>query len=285
MINIISKLDEDIRLRGLSEKTHEAYLGNARRYLRFLDNKPIEKTTEADIRRYSAYLRDERRLSPKTINTYLDAVVFLYDVTLGRNLNRKQTPRMKLPKELPAILSRSELGTIMDRTGNLKHLAMLSLGYGSGLRAAEVCNLKVGDIDSKEMRLFIRNGKGGKDRYTILSHTSLAYLRQYWKVYRPAHPEGYLFYGHQGLPHSKGACNSAFKAALKRIDIVPKERQHTFHMLRHCFATYMLEDGTPLLTLKELLGHASLSSTMVYLHLVNVSKGLKCPIDKAVYCD
>lgn len=278
MMDILDKLGEDIRLRGLSEKTSEAYLGNVGRFLRFLDDTPIEETSEADIRRYSAYLRDVRHLAPKTINTYLDAVFFLYDVTLERELSKRQAPRMKLSKTLPVILSRFELGALLDRTDNLKHRAILSLGYGSGLRASEVCGLKVSDIDSSEMRLFIRNGKGAKDRYTVLSNTSLQYLRHYWKVYRPAHPEGYLFTGHYGHMLTTGACNSAFKAALARIGLVPEGR--SYHLLRHCFATYMLEDGTPLLTLKELLGHASLSSTMVYLHLINVSKGLACPIDK-----
>ena len=277
-MNILDKLDEDIRLRGLSEKTGKVYLENVKRYLRFLGDIPIEKTSEADLRRYSAYLRDERKLKPKTINTYLDAVFFLYDITLGRELSRKQAPRMKLPKRLPAILSRAELRALLDTTDNLKHRAILSLGYGSGLRASEVCNLKVSDIDSCEMRLFIRDGKGGKDRYTVLSHTSLAYLRQYWKVYRPHHPQGYLFFGHYGQTLSAGACNSAYKSALTRIGLKPEG--HTYHQLRHCFATYMLEDGTPLLILRELLGHASLSSTMVYLHLANVSEGLVCPIDE-----
>jgi site-specific recombinase XerD len=283
MMNILEKLDEDIRLRGLSEKTRKAYLGNAKRYLNFIGDIPIEETSEADIRRYSAYLRDVRQLAPKTINAYLDAVFFLYDITLGRELSRKQAPRMKLPKRLPVILSRPELKALIDKTDNLKHCAMLSLGYGSGLRASEVCRLKVSDIDSKEMRLLIRDGKGGKDRYTVLSHTSLAFLRHYWKVYRPRHPEGYLFTGHYGHILTTGACNSAFKAALARVGLVSEGR--SYHLLRHCFATYMLEDGTPLLTLKELLGHASLSSTMVYLHLVNVSKGLACPIDEEVYGD
>jgi len=282
-MNILSKLDEDIRLRGFSEKTREAYLGNAKRYLGFLGDRAIEETSEADVRHYSAYLRDVRHLAPKTINTYLDAVIFLYEVTLERQLGRRQVPRMKLPKRLPVLLSRSELKVLLDATDNTKHRAMLSLGYGSGLRASEVCNLKVGDIDSKEMRLLIRNGKGNKDRHTVLSQTSLAYLRQYWKMYRPCHPEGYLFCGHYGFPLTTDACNSAFKAALKRAGLASEGR--TYHLLRHCFATYMLEDGTPLLTLKELLGHASLSSTMVYLHLINVSRELQCPIDKGACGD
>lgn len=279
MIDIFSKLDEDIRLRGFSDKTREAYLGNVKRYLAFLGDLPLEATSEADIRRYSTYLRDERHLAPKTINTYLAAVVFLYDVTLGRELNKKQVPRMRLSRKLPQLLSRSELRALMEETTNLKHCAIFSLGYGSGLRVSEVCHLKVSDIDSKRMRLFIRSGKGDKDRYTVLSHTSLRYLREYWKMYRPNHPEGWLFPGMRNIGTiTKDGCNHAFKSALRRIGIDPEGR--SYHLLRHCFATYMLEDGIDPATLKELLGHASLSSTALYLHLANVSKGLCCSIDR-----
>ena len=283
MIDIKSKLTEDIRLRGMSEITSEAYQKNVKRYLDFLGDIPIESTSEIDIRRYSTYLREERGLTPRTVNTYLAAVIFLYEVTLDRQLNIRQVPRMRVPKSLPAILSRSELETMLETTTNLKHRAILSLGYGSGLRISEVCNLKISDIDSEEMRLFVRKGKGNKDRYTLLSEASLTCLREYWRAYRPNHPEGWLFTGHHNYTKiCTVACNHAFKAALQRIDVDPK--RFSFHTLRHCFATHMLEDGVSLVTIKELLGHSALSSTMVYLHLANVSKGLVSPLDK-VMCD
>jgi len=279
MQDILEKLDEDIRLRGLSEKTHKAYLANAEHYLRFLGEIPIEESSEADLRLYSAYLRDERGLAPKTINTYLGAVIFLYEVTLDRQLNRKQIPLMKLPRKLPKIFTRGELDALMDVASNLRHRAIISLGYGSGLRMDEVRSLKVSDIDSEGMRLFVEDGKDGKDRYTILSETSLLCLREYWKVYRPSSPHGLFFPGDGPSPKmSVNLCRSILGKAMHKAGIEPLGR--TFHTLRTCFGTYLLEDGTDLMTIKLLMGHKSISSTQVYLRLVNAGKGVTSPIDK-----
>lgn len=279
MQDILAKLAEDVRLRGLSEKTYTAYLGNARRYLEFLGDTPVESRAESDIRRYAKYLREERNLAPKTINTYLGAVFFLYEVTLNRQLNRRQTPLMKLPKKLPQIFTRSELSDLMRVTTNLKHRAILSLGYGSGLRASEVCSLKVTDIDSENMRLFIEGGKGNKDRYTILSETSLQCLREYWRLYRPSHEQGWLFTGHYNYTKiCSDVCTHTLKTAMRKAGINPLDR--SYHMLRHCFGTYLLEDGTDLMTIKHLMGHASLASTIIYLHLASVGDGVTSPIDK-----
>jgi site-specific recombinase XerD len=278
MQDILTKLTEDIRLRGLSENTCETYMRNVRRYLDFLGDALIESTTESDLRRYSSYLRDERGLAPRTLNTNLAAVVFLYEVTLDRQLNRKQVPFMKKPKVLPRIFTKPELCALMDVTSNLKHRAIISLGYGSGLRVSEVRNLKVADIDSENMRLFIERGKGAKDRYTILSETSLQCLRAYWRAYRPNHPEGLLFMGHYRMPISVDACANALKEAIRKADIEPLGR--SFHALRHCFGTYLLEDGVDLMTIKCLMGHSSISTTALYLHLANVGKGVTSPLDK-----
>jgi site-specific recombinase XerD len=278
MMDILQKMEEDIRLRELSELTLKGYLRETRRYLDFLGCTPIETTSAVDIRRYQNYLRDECHLNPSTINGYISAVTFLYEVTLDRQLNKKQVPRCKKYKRLPVILSRSELARLFEATTNLKHRAILSLGYGSGLRASEVCKLKAEDIDSEKMRIFVRNSKGKKDRYTVLSKTSLRYLREYWKKYRPSHPEGLIFTskGHTaGI--TRAVCSYALKSALAKIG-TPKKC--SYHTLRHCFASYMLEDGASLLAVKELLGHNSLSSTAHYLHLIDVSKDLSCPIDR-----
>jgi site-specific recombinase XerD len=278
MIDVLSKFEEDIRLRNFSPGTLKNYRGAIRRYLGFLGSVSLESTTEADIRRYLVFLREECHIAPSTINVYHAAVIFLYEVTCNRQLNRKQVPRCKLAKELPALLSRQELTVLMAAPSSLRHRVILSLGYGSGLRASEACRLRVQDIDSEKMRIFVRAGKGRKDRYTVLSKTSLSLLREYWRAYRPNHPEGWMFIGNKGKGHlSRAVCARALKVACKKAGVDPQK--YNYHTLRHCFSTYMLEDGTSLLVLKELLGHRSLSSTTVYLHLVNVSEGLACPID------
>jgi site-specific recombinase XerD len=279
MQDILEKLDEDMRLRGLSASTHKGYRANARHYLDFLDGTPVEETTESDLRRYSTYLRDQRGLAPRTVNTCMCAVIFLYEVTLDRQLNRKQIPPMKAPRKLPKIFTRGELRSMMEVTTNLKYRAIISLGYGSGLRMDEVRSLKVTDIDSENMRILVEEGKNSKDRYTILSKTSLHCLREYWRTYRPSSPQGLLFPGGGYNPKmSVNLCRTILGHAMRKADIEPLGRN--FHTLRNCFATYLLEDGTDLMTIKCLLGHNSISTTQVYLRLVNASQGVTSPIDR-----
>jgi len=150
--------------------------------------------------------------------------------------------------------------------------------YGSGLRVSELISLKTADIDSKSMRIFVRGGKGRKDRYTILSENSLIALRDYWRKYRPKSPEGYIFPGSKNIGHiTDSNVRVAIDTALSRTSIRKNVSPHT---LRHCFATHLLEDGYSLLQIKEMLGHSSIQSTTVYLHLANTTIGITSPADK-----
>lgn len=152
------------------------------------------------------------------------------------------------------------------------------VAYSSGLRVSEVAALKVQHIDSKNMRLFVEDGKGGKERYTLLSKTCLDVLREYWKKYRPKHPEGWLFLGTYNISHITSAgIESAFNKVVKRVGIT---KNVSIHSLRHGFATHLLEDGDTLLQVKELLGHSSIQSTTIYLHLANLTADIKSPLDK-----
>lgn len=277
MQDILSRVSEDIVLRGMSEHTLRSYTQNIARYLEFLGDVDLADTGEADIRRYSMHMRN-RGMAESSVNVNLAAVLFLYEVTLDRPMNRRQVPLMKEPKTLPEILTRAEIDAIMEATDNLKHRAFISLGYGSGLRISEVCKLRVCDIDSEGMRVFVKGGKGKKDRYTVLSQKSLDCLREYWRVYRPNHPEGWLFTGPYNYTHvSVTACASALGSSLRKAGI---DREGiSFHTLRHCFGTYLLEDGYDLMTIKELMGHSSISTTTVYLHLANTTRGVVSPLD------
>jgi site-specific recombinase XerD len=151
------------------------------------------------------------------------------------------------------------------------------LVYSAGLRVSEAAALKIQHIDSKNMRVFVEDGKGGKDRYTLLSEACLHALREYWKSYQPNHPEGWLFLGTYNVSHitSRGIAH-AFNESVKKTNIT---KNVSIHTLRHSFATHLLEDGVTLLQIKELLGHASIQSTTVYLHLANVTSGIKSPLD------
>ena len=273
---VLQRMREDLVLRGLSPHTVVSYTLNARVFLRHAA-RPVDMLGVQDIRQFLADLIEVKHVVPATVNAYSAAIRFLFAVTLNRPLNYLQIPRQKRRKALPTILSRDEVGTLLGHCANLKHRAMLTLVYGSGLRVSEATALKVSHIDSEAMRVFVAGGKGNKDRYTILSATCLGVLREYWRAYRPQHPEGWLFLGSSPVGHiTSSGVALAFKQAVQRAGI---SKDVSIHTLRHCFATHLLEDGATLLQIKELLGHASIHSTTVYLHLANLTAGIHSPLD------
>jgi site-specific recombinase XerD len=276
------RMKEDILLRGLSKNTLESYTISARIFLEYC-NRPAEQLNEHDIRNFLWYLIDEKKVSPGTVNTYSAAIRFLFAVTLNRTLNYLQIPRQKKRHTLPEVLTREDVFSIIDSCNNIKHKAMLMVVYSSGLRVSEAAALKIQNIDSKNMRVFVDCGKGGKDRFTVLSTSCLGVLREYWKTYRPKHPEGWLFLGTFNVsPITSRGIMSAFNEALKRTNIT---KHVSIHTLRHSFATHLLEDGATLLQIKELLGHSSIQSTTVYLHLANLTSDIKSPLDNSpAYC-
>ena len=272
----MKKLYQDMQLRGYAEHTQEVYGRAVRKFLNY-SRKSVEALDERDVRDYVLHLMDGD-LSKGSINTYQAAIRFFFGVTLNRSMNYLQMPRLKEDQTLPEILSREEMARLLECCENPKHRAMFSLAYGSGLRVSEICALRVQDIDSKQMRIFIRSSKGNKDRYTILSQQGLEFLRDYWRNFRPKHPEGLLFPGWRNLTSiTERAINDALK---KWLTVAGISRKVSIHSLRHGFATHLLEDGVDIFTIKELLGHRSISSTTVYLHLANVGADLVSPADR-----
>lgn len=270
---------EDIRFRNLSNSTYKNYTRNIRNFFAFC-RKPIEELDENDIRNFLHYLIDEKKYAPTTVNQSSAAIRFFFAVSLNRPMNYLQIPLMKVPKTLPDVLTREEVSSLIRACTNTKHQALLLLAYGSGLRSGEIETLRVKDIDSKEMRIFVKGGKNKRDRYTLLSQTTLEALRTYWKDYRPNSPEGWLFPGFRNIGHlTRAAIALAFDTCVKRTGITKEVSPHS---LRHAFATHLLEDGVELIKIKELLGHHRISSTMVYLHLSNTTKGIVSPADMMV---
>ncbi|HWQ75282.1 MAG TPA: site-specific integrase [Syntrophomonas sp.] len=275
---VLLRLKEDILLRGLSQRTLESYSLHTRTFLKW-SSRPVEQLNEDDVRKFLLYLIKDKKLAPATVNNYNAAIRFLFAVTFNRNLNYLQIPRQKNRKTLPAVLTRDEVATIIESSKTLKHKALLTVIYSSGLRVSEAAALKIQHIDSKNMRLFVANGKGCKDRYTLLSETCLAVLRKYFRSYRPKHPEGWFFLSPNISSHiTYRGIEFAFEEALKRTSITKHVSVHT---LRHAFATHLLEDGATLLQIKELLGHSSIQSTTVYLHLANLTSAIKSPLDNS----
>ncbi len=272
---IIPKFREDMQLRGFSSHTVRSYTERVIEYLTFL-NKPLSATTEYDVRSFHLYLQNSRNLSPGSINVHMAAVRYLYEVTLCRHMNWKIAPMMKKPHKLPELLTHDEIQAIFDNTLNLKHKAMFMLAYSAGLRISEIAHIRVTDIKSSEMRIFVNSGKGSKDRYTVLSQVCLDTLRDYWRMYRPKHPDKYLFLGMRKLTHiSDDAIAVAFDKVVTSVGITKNVSMHT---LRHCFATDLLNNGASLMEIKELLGHSSIQSTTIYLHLANIAD-ITSPLD------
>jgi len=274
---VFQKMKEDIQLRGLAESTLRNYTRNVKKFFAFC-NRPIEELDENDVRRFLEHLIVKKKVAPRTANQHSAAIRFFFAIGLNRHMNYLQMPLMKVPKDLPDVLTKEEVSKIISVCKNAKHKALLLLAYGSGLRTGEVEALRVRDIDSKEMRIFIKGGKTKRDRYTVLSQTTLDALRNYWRIYRPNSPDGWLFPGMRNIGHiTRAAISLAFINCVNKTGIFKEVSPHS---LRRAFATHMLEDGMDIFKIKELLGHSRISSTMVYLRLTNTTKGVTSPADK-----
>jgi site-specific recombinase XerD len=268
---------EDLELRGLRPATMEAYLHCAQAFASHFAVAPGRLGPE-HVRRFALFLHQERQLSTRSISVYLAAIAFLYRVTLGRPEVVARMPRMKWPHRLPTVLSPSEVSVLLAAIGRLKHRAMVMLAYGAGLRVSEVCRLEFRDVDAKRMLLHIRDGKGGRDRYVMLSPVLLRTLRAYAKQSRVRGP--YLFPSARKTRDvlTRVALHKAITHAAKRADISKRVTPHT---LRHSFATHALEAGMDLRTLQVLLGHARISTTTTYLHVAaSRVQALESPLDR-----
>lgn len=274
---IILKAKEEIRLRGLSPNTEIEYLTGIRVLARYYDNRPLEELHEPELRAFLLHLIESDRKAG-TVNRYNSSFRFVYGAVLERNLNYQMIPRRRIHRELPQIMSRNEIVRFLESIDNLRDRAIFETIYGSGIRLSEAAHLRVQDIDSEGMRLFVYQGKCNKDRYTLLSQRNLEVLRNYWKEYRPNHPEGYLFYTKNGKNHciTDRAIQDAFYKYRKRAGLSDTFSVHT---LRHCFATHLLESGVDVCRIKQLLGHTHIQSTTFYLHLLNFDGSIKSPLD------
>lgn len=261
----MSKLREqmimEMDLKGFSQKTKEAYIRHIEKFTRYFNKSP-EKLGEAEIKKYLHHLLIHRNLSQSYNSIAYSALKFLYANTLKRDWDNFKIPRSKKVKKLPVVLSREEVKKIFDVTQNLKHKAIFMTIYAAGLRVSEAANLKISDIDSSRMQLRIEGGKGKKDRYTLLSATNLNILRQYWNMYRP---RKWLFPGAGGeTPITIRTIQKVFNRAIRKAGITKRVSVHT---LRHSFATHLLDSGADVYHIQKLMGHSSIRTTTVYIHI------------------
>jgi len=272
----LKKMKTDLQLRGLAAETQKMYQRNVKAFIKFTRTS-IKKLNEDNARDFLSYLINERKRAAKTVNTYSAAIRFFFAVTLNRPMNYLQIPLMKTPKQLPVIANREEIAKLIDSCGNLKHKVMILLAYGSGLRISEIARLKTSDIKTNEMRIFVQGAKGQKDRYTLLPQNTLDTLRLYWKKYRPNNVENWIFPGTGKLGH---ITTDGIRYAVETTVLKSSITTHvTAHTLRHDFATHLMENGVELVKIKELLGHASIKTTTLYLHLANITQNIKSPAD------
>lgn len=274
MDNLIQKMSVEMQIRGMSEATLTEYVKCVQIFQKFC-GKPVTEVTEDEIKAFLHHLVIKKKLAATSVNLFNSALKFLYQKTLKRGWDPENLPRLKKPKKLPDVLTKEEVQLLFDVTDNLKHKCILMMVYGSGLRLSEITGLKVSDIDSKNMRIFIRQGKGKKDRYAILSQKSLEILREYWKVYKP---KDWLYEGREkGSPLTRRSIQDLFYNAVNKAGIT---KDVSLHSLRHSFATHMLEANVNLFHIKQLLGHADISTTAIYLHIANISTlNIKSPLD------
>lgn len=272
-ITTFEDLKRELLSRKYSYRTVKSYLYYNRNFQSFV-NKDPHNVTDSDIKDYLLYLAEEKQSATSTLNQAINALKFYY----GSMLKRKFVYEVKRPrkdKKLPIVLSKEEVAKILNSVDNVKHKAILMLVYSAGLRVGEVVRLRPEDVDSKRMLIHIKGSKGRKDRYTLLSEKALDILRLYWREYKP---EKWLFEGFRdGRCISIRTIQAIFEHAKEKAGI---RKDVTVHSLRHSFATHLLEGGTDLRYIQELLGHAHSKTTEIYTHVSTKSLGkIKSPLD------
>lgn len=270
MTMLRQRMLEDLELRGLSESTQEAYLRVVRQLAEHYGRAP-DQITDEELRKYFLHLRNIRGIAQNTLQVSISALRFFYQYTLGKDFPTLELVRVRKEKKLPVVLSIAEVRQVLGCIRRLRYRTCLSTIYSCGLRLREGLFLQVADIDSERMRVHVRNGKVGKDRFVPLFQGTLELLRQYWAKHQ--HPV-WLFPAPdrpRGAP-SKTANKSmnasgvqfVFRAAVQESGI----RKHaTVHTLRHSYATHLLEAGVGLRLIQAYLGHSSPATTTIYTHL------------------
>jgi site-specific recombinase XerD len=261
MTPLREKMIRDMQIKGFAEKTQYAYLNHVAAYAKYYHKSP-EDLGEEDIKNYLHYLIKDKGVSKSYISGVYSGLKFLYSTTLGKQWDMTKIPRSKKEKRLPVVLSPSEVKSVFNSVDNFKHKVILMTVYASGLRVSEAVNLKTTDIDSKNMQIHIRGGKGNKDRYCILSKANLDILRNYYMCYRP---KEWLFYGQSCLnPISVRTVERVFKIAKEKANI---KKNASIHTLRYSFATHILESGVDIYHIQQLMGHSNIKTTNMYIHL------------------
>ena len=262
-----------LELKRYANSTVKTYVTFFELFINYHKDKELNTLDEMDIRLFLQHLIQKKH-SNSYVNQAINAIKFYYEVVLGMPNRFYEIERPRKESKLPKVISKEEILSIIDNTNNIKHRCLVQLLYGSGLRRSELLNLKLKDIDSIRMLVRVEGSKGNKDRLTLLSKTALNDLRKYYIKYEP---KIYLFEGKKGIKYSGASVLKVVKTAAEKARI---RTTVTPHVLRHSFATHLLESGTDLRQIQVLLGHGSSKTTEIYTHVAtNTFKSIKNPLD------
>lgn len=261
-LEALQKFVERLRLKAYSTSTIKTYRNEFLQLLQLLKKKPVDDLTTDDLRRYFVYCFEKLKLTENTLHSRINAIKFYYEQVLKREKFFWEIPRPKKPSQLPRLLNEEELERLFNALNNKKHKAMLFTAYSAGLRVSEIVNLKVKDIDSGRMQILIEKAKGKKDRYVNLSPVLLDVLRSYVRSYKP---KSFLFESEAtGAAYPARTVQQIFSNAKYKARI---KKDVGIHSLRHSFATHLLDKGTDIRYIKDLLGHFNIKTTERYLHV------------------
>lgn len=265
---------DHLKLCAYSPNTLKTYTTEFTQLLKILGTHPVNTLTPERLKAYFLYCIDHLKLSENLIHSRMNAVKFYFEKVLHREQLFLDIPRPKKPSFLPKALSVNDIGKMFSVTENPKHRLLLKLCYGMGLRVSEIVNLEISHIDSRRMQVLISASKGKKDRYVSLPEKVLQELRAYYKMYKPVK---YLFEGQQGGKYATRSVQQVFKRAMQKARINKKVGVHS---LRHSYATHLIEQGTDIRFVQELLGHQNIKTTMVYTALTDLSlRKIQSPLD------
>lgn len=271
---ILAQIEKSLVLKGYSHNTCKIYINAMANYLSFFEAHDIKQITKQEIESYVYHLIVKYKISNSKRNIIINAIKYYYEKVLERPRELYDIQRPKKGKNLPNVLSAEEVKRLIEAPKNLKHRAILTTIYSSGLRMGELLNLRIEDIHSDDEFIFIKGGKGRVDRRTVLSKALLILLRKYYLEYRPAY---WLFEGAEGGQYSASSVNKLFRRAVKTSNINPWATPHT---LRHSFATHLMLQGVSTRMIQMCLGHASSKTTEIYTHVINVNnRTIKSPLD------
>ena len=262
--HILPAMKQKLKLKAYSASTIKTYLNEMSQLLQTIKNIPADELTPEHLSRYFVYCFEKLRLTENTLHSRINALKFYYEQVLGREKFFWEIPRPKKHLQLPKVLNKEEIASLIRSIQNIKHKTMIMLGYSCGLRVSEIIGLKVADLDENRRMLFVRKAKGKKDRVISLSPAMLVMLREYLNKYEP---KNYFFEGQQPeSAYSVRSLESIIHAAKQKAGI---KKDGSMHMLRHSFATHLLDKGTDVVFIQKLLGHNDIKTTLRYLHVTN----------------